>query len=352
MLVVALAVQLAQRRYVPGVYWSVVVIISVVGTLMIVHARELRARDRRRGAARDRLPAVSRDLPPADAVVALQERSVGILAQVRLGVVVEIADEPAQHRAHLRTSGAEITHESRHERGRLRLDRLSRLSRLARGRDRDETELRAVGEPAGDLRRALNGTEAGVAPARAQLRRAADPPRVEDALAGTVAAEETHALLEEWTPLIEPHLEGTQVEHRGVGFHLTEVGIDGRVDSDVAREAGLDVHARTLLLRMLPSTAHRRETHVLRDDVRQHLEPAVAADALDADEVAQLRGQGVARRAIERPRIALAVARDITPDAEPEQLRGAGIEAQLVINNRESSRLRGRRCDAVHLYRQ
>lgn len=41
-LVIALAVQFTRRRYVPGVYWSVVVIISVVGTLITDYFTDVR----------------------------------------------------------------------------------------------------------------------------------------------------------------------------------------------------------------------------------------------------------------------------------------------------------------------
>lgn len=41
-LVVVLAVQFAQRRYVPGVYWTVVVVISVVGTLITDYFTDVR----------------------------------------------------------------------------------------------------------------------------------------------------------------------------------------------------------------------------------------------------------------------------------------------------------------------
>src|SRR5690606_18505057 len=68
---------------------------------------------------------------------------------------------------------------------------------------------------------------------------------------------------------------------------------------------------------------------VLRHDVGRDLERAAGADAGDALEPAELRGEAVAGRDELRPGDALAVALDVAPDAEAERVAGRVRVAEL-----------------------
>src|SRR5690606_33054396 len=113
------------------------------------------------------------------------------------------------------------------------------------------------------------------------------------------------------------------------GLDLAEVGVDGRVQRDVRRDAELEVGAGIELLPALEGPIGHGAGDVLRHDVGRDLERAAGADAGDALEPAELRGEAVAGRDELRPGHALAVALDVPPDAEAERVAGGVRVAEL-----------------------
>src|SRR5713226_3375007 len=89
-----------------------------------------------------------------------------------------------------------------------------------------------------------------------QLGCPADAPAVDQAFAAAVhlaavdvELEQAPARDEERTLLGEERLEGAQVQDRGVGLHLSEVGVEGGVERKVRGDAVLHITARCQVLR-------------------------------------------------------------------------------------------------------
>ena len=159
-----------------------------------------------------------------------------------------------------------------------------------------------------------------------ELRRAADPAGVEQSLAGVavhhddavhVEGEESLPLHEERPPLLEEGLERAEVEHRGIGLDLAEIGVDGGVEQEVRGDAVLEVAADgdLLIARVVRGGGSR---DVLGEDVGRDLHMPRTRQPLEPGQLAELGGESRARRSVERPGDGLAVALDGAPDQEAE----------------------------------
>src|SRR5258705_2815797 len=95
----------------------------------------------------------------------------------------------------------------------------------------------------------------GMAPARRNVRGAAEAARVEDLRLGVVeapevvrpaaavVAEDLRSLEEERTLLLEERFERRQVDHRRVDFDLSEIRVDRRRRGEIAGDADLRVES-------------------------------------------------------------------------------------------------------------
>ena len=183
---------------------------------------------------------------------------------------------------------------------------------------------------AGELRRRgdrRRRRRARVAVLVAQRRRAADATRVEQSLVGAavdddVAVEleliEARSLDEERPLLGIERLERREIEDGGIRLDLAEVGVDGRVERDVRRQAQLQVGAGGEILAAAEARVRQCSLHVLGHDVRRQLDPTVGRDVADAVEPAQLRRESVAVGRVEGPGVAFGAPLEIAPDTEAE----------------------------------
>jgi hypothetical protein len=122
-----------------------------------------------------------------------------------------------------------------------------------------------------------------------------------------VELEQAPARDEERTLLGEERLEGAQVQDRGVGLHLPEVGVEGGVERQVRGDAVLEVAAQGHVLRT--TDARRGELrHVLGHHVGGRLEPAGGLEVVEPVDVAELRDEPCLGLPEQRPAHALGVA--------------------------------------------
>ena len=302
----------------------------VVGTLEIVHAVLLRERDRR-PAPLDMVEAEIGHRAPAvvpQVGVSLEDRRRRRPPKIGFRRGVELATDVGDLGAELGAAAVQFAQRANDEIIGLRLDRRRGAADHPFGDRVDHADGDAIREPAGELGGAGDMGECGIVRRRPELRRAADAARVEDPLAGAAAAIQAGSLLEERPALIEPDLECRQVEHRGIGLHLSEIRVHGGVEGEVRREPGLHVepdggpaHAAV--------AGGRRLGDVLRHRVGQQLEVPRRSDAGNAAERAELRDERIDRCPVHRPRVALVEACDVPPDAEAEFVRRFRIEPEL-----------------------
>src|SRR5690606_38110169 len=130
---------------------------------------------------------------------------------------------------------------------RLRLDGTGERAGLAPGHGVEHADVQSVGQSAGELGRAQHARGTGVSDVgidAAQLRGAADAPRVEQAAAAGVdvaargaEVEDARAFEEEGAALLEELLESREVEHGRIGLDLAEVWVERRIHREVAGDA-------------------------------------------------------------------------------------------------------------------
>src|SRR6266540_2286002 len=264
------------------------------------------------------------------AVAEIDRTDIGVIAEEPLGRRVDIAVDRGPHDAEPALPVAEILRQPQYAVVRKRLDGHAALGR-ALGDPLDGTDREATGQAARDLGGPQDAT--GIV---------ADPARVEQPLAGTVHDIAVHTKIEnarsfdeERAPLLIERLEGREIDDGRVGFDLAEIGVHGRIDGDVRCDAVLDVRTAVVLLVALES----RGRLVLQHRIRCHLEAPWSGQALEPHDVAELRHEAAARRAVQGPTHALApVAVDVAPDGESEGVaRGVSV-AEL---GKRNPKLRG-----------
>ncbi len=111
------------------------------------------------------------------------------------------------------------------------------------------------------------------------------------AAAAQAELEDVGALQEEGTLLREERLEGRQVDHRGVGLDLSEVGVEREVQGEAVGEPISQIRADVpleLAARLEGVAGIRRGVALRRHRVGQDLEPARRSDPVDADQLAVL----------------------------------------------------------------
>src|SRR6266511_959140 len=259
------------------------------------------------------------------AVAEIDRSDVGLIAEESLGRRVDIAVDRGPHEAEPALPVAEILRQPQYAVVRKRLDGHTALGRALRN-PLDGTDREATGQAARDLGGPQDAT--GIV---------ADPPRVEQPLAGTVhdiavhtKIESARSFHEERAPLLIERLEGREIDDGRVRFDLPEIGVDGRIDGDVRCNAIFDVRAAVKLLVALES----RGRQVLGDGVRGDLQAPRRGQAIEPHDVAELRHEASARHAVQRPTHTLAaVAVDVAPDREAEYVAGGMRVAELRQRN-------------------
>ena len=228
------------------------------GPLVVVDRVPLRERDRRRGAGEAAQVEGSGDLvvAPQEPVPEVQGAHVGASAQQAIGPPVEAAIHRGEHEPDAAFTVPEILLRSHHRVVGGRLHSPVERACGALGDRVEDADGLAAPEAAGQLRCAVDGRRSGrFWVAVAELRRAADAPRVEQAFAVTVhlvaidvEPKDPRALDEERPPFLEERLEDGEVEHRRIRFHLPEVGVHRAIERQVRRETVLQVRARSEFL--------------------------------------------------------------------------------------------------------
>ena len=231
--------------------------IGAVGTLREVRARPLHPLDCRLRAVHHRHAAGGPEL-----VLAAAEAQQGVAGQRRRVLGVEVGQRAARvdaamhgagedtggraERAELLQHAADAVVSPRRNGDFLRPGRLreGHLRLLLGGRRRQEGDRGPRWQPAAQLGGGEDrggGRIVDVVAGGDADRTGADAARVVEVRVADV--EERRALEEERPPLGEAGLERGQVHFGRVGFHLAEVGVDGRFEREVGPEAHLDVGA-------------------------------------------------------------------------------------------------------------
>ena len=156
-------------------------------------------------------------------------------------------------------------------------------------------------------------------------------------MATEVAEVEHLRILDEERPLLgEERLEGGQVQHRRVHFHLAEIGIERRVKREVRGHAVAQVQACVGLrraLRVERRPTERRDGRRLHHRVRHELERLPRRRNLEANQVPEPRGPACVVLVPERPIVLLVAALDEATHLQSPRLFCGARKAQLAVGN-------------------
>ena len=255
-----------------------------VGALIEVHVSPLRAGDRLRLAGHAAPVEGARHLVALAGEPSPRVEAGGVRAAVEPGRAARV--QRAVHRRRDEPDVAVATGEllvaARHRVVRGGLQRAGGADHVV-GHGVEKAEVEPVAQTAGDLGGTDDPGRLGrrlVTVLVGELRRPADAPGVEQPLSGVAVhhhdavhreGEQSLGLHEEGPPLLEEGLEGAEVEHRGIGLDLAEVGVHGGVQQDVGRDPVLEVAADGDVL--IARVAVGRRTRLVsgehvRDDLR------------------------------------------------------------------------------------
>src|SRR5437762_2224451 len=224
----------------------------------------------------------------------IDRTDVGVAAQKILRPLIQRAVDACRHEADAALTIAEILHDTQGAVIRERLDRLVSRSPSPLRNTLQRPDREATRKPTRQLRGAKNparGRRLGIAVESAQLRIATDAARVEQPFTRTVhdaaidaEAEDPCSFDEEGAAFLIECLEGTEVDHRWIGFDLAKVGVHGGINGDILRNPVFDVAAGSVLLIALES----RTRHVLQNSIGRQLEASRRCQPIESDDVAQL----------------------------------------------------------------